>query len=59
MEAGSPAWRAGLRQADIIVSVNRRSVSSVDDIESVLKDAGDTLLLNIRRGETALYLVIR
>lgn len=59
VEAGNPAWRAGLRQADIIVSVNRRSVSSVDDIESVLKDAGDTLLLNIRRGETALYLVIR
>jgi Do/DeqQ family serine protease len=59
VEPGSPAWRAGLRQADIIVSVNRRGVSSVDEMESALENAGGTLLLNIRRGETALYLVIR
>ena len=33
VEPGSPAQEAGLRQGDVIVEVNRRSVNSIDDVK--------------------------
>lgn len=57
--AGSPAWRSGLRQGDLILSVNKRPIYSLQDVEqAVSKDTG-TLLLTIGRGDSALLLVIR
>jgi len=59
VEEGSPAWMAGLRKGDIIVSVNRQPVESTGDIEAALKKGGHGILLNIRRGEGALFILIR
>jgi len=58
VEHGSQAARAGLRKGDIIVSVNRQSVKSVDDIRKAAK-GNKGVLLNIQRGNGALFLVIK
>jgi len=59
VERGSAAAQAGLRRGDIIVSVNRVPVKNVKDIRRNAKDTGHGILLNIRRGNGALFLVIR
>ncbi len=58
VERGSPAARAGLRKGDIIVSVNRQPVKSVSDIRKAAK-GNKGILLNIQRGNGALFLVIK
>ncbi len=57
---GSPAWQGGLRPGDVIVSVNRRPVGDLMDLSGVLGHSGrQNLLLNVRRGNGALFLVMR
>lgn len=59
VERGSPAWSAGLRADDIIVSVNQLPVSSMSDMKKAVGRNPDALLLNIRRGNGPLFMVIR
>ncbi|MDE0390656.1 MAG: DegQ family serine endoprotease [Rhodospirillales bacterium] len=58
VEADSPAWNEGLREGDVIVEVNRQEVKSTDDILQVLEGSSPPLLLNIRRGEGARFILI-
>ena len=55
---GSPAAQRGLRPGDVIIAVNRRRVDGVDAIREIA-EGSQSLLLNIRRGSTALLLPIR
>jgi serine protease Do/serine protease DegQ len=55
----SRAYAAGLRSNDIITAVNRQSIESVGDFEAAVESARDALLLNVRRGDAALFIVIR
>ena len=59
IERGTPAWSAGLRADDIIVSINQRPVASMDAVAAAVQRNPDALLLNIRRGNSALFVVIR
>jgi serine protease Do/serine protease DegQ len=59
VERGSPAWRAGLRAGDIIVSINRQTLASVAEVAAAVRLSPNSLLLNVRRGKTALYIVIK
>jgi len=59
VEQGSPAWRNGLRQGDIITAVNRRDVSTVDELSSAIREAGAAIALNIVRDEARLFIVIQ
>jgi len=59
VEAGSPAWRNGLREGDVIVGVNRRRVTSVEEFKQALGRTRRALALDIIRGNTRLFLVIR
>jgi len=57
---GSQAWEAGLRQGDVIVSVNRQAVGNLMDLSQVLAQSrGSALLLNVRRGNGAFFVVVR
>ena len=59
VEPGSPAWQAGLRKDDIIVSVNRLRVRNVEEMREAVQRNQKALLLNIQRAGGALFLVIR
>ena len=59
VEPGSGAWRSGLREQDVILSINRVRIQSLEDVENAVAQIASGLLLNIRRGNSALFLVIR
>ena len=57
---GSPASDAGIQPGDLIKSVNRQSVNSVDEFEkSVGMTKGNKILLLIRRGEYSQFIVVQ
>ena len=58
VEVDTPAWNAGLREGDVILEVNRRKVKSTDEILSELEGSSPPLLLNIRRGDGARFILI-
>ena len=58
VERGSPAWRAGIRANDVITSVNRKEINSVAEMQQVINQSS-SLLLNIRRGNSALFLYLQ
>lgn len=55
----SPAARLGLENGDIIVGVNRKSAGNISDLRNLLDNAPGVIALNIRRGRTSLYLLLR
>jgi len=57
--ANSPAARIGLRNNDIIIGVNRMRTSNVNEFRSALDDAKGVIAINVKRGNSTLYLVIR
>jgi membrane-associated protease RseP (regulator of RpoE activity) len=56
---GSPAASAGLRPGDIIASINRKPVDSIETAKRLAERSRDGLLLNIRRGDQGLFMVLR
>ncbi len=54
---GSPAAQRGLRPGDVIIGVNRRKVTNLKEFQEGAQ--GQSLLLNIRRGNANLILPIR
>ena len=59
VEVRSPAWKAGLRKNDLIVSINRERVKNIDDARQVVSKHSAGVLLQIKRGDSALFLAIR
>ncbi len=59
LEPGSPAGNSGLRGGDIILSVNKRPVSTFKEMEQAIKIESRGLLLNIQRGSRGLFILIR
>ena len=55
----SPAWQAGLRDQDVITSVNRKPVADPGELMAAAAQAGGSLLLNIIRGDGSLFILIR
>lgn len=56
---GSAAARAGLRQGDVIMSANKQRVKSIAELRKAAAAAEDRLLLQVRRGRAALYIVLQ
>lgn len=59
VERQSRAWSAGLRVGDIVLSVNRKPVHSVEELRAALDGSKDRLLLHLRRGNGALFVIIQ
>ncbi|MBS1270156.1 MAG: Periplasmic serine endoprotease DegP [Gammaproteobacteria bacterium] len=55
---GSPAWDNELRGKDVITSVNRRRVRSLDEFRQSMHGSSG-LLFSVRRGRRAFFLAIR
>ncbi|TVQ68471.1 MAG: DegQ family serine endoprotease [Balneolaceae bacterium] len=58
VDANSPAARNGLQQLDVIVSLNRRPVTSVNEFHQGISaiDPGDVVLLQIVRGNNRFFI---
>lgn len=59
VQPNSPAWNAGMRRGDILESVNRKPVHSIEDVRRAVKSASGALLINLRRGNGSLFIVIK
>lgn len=58
VEEGTPAERIGLKEGDVIVAVNRSRVNTVGDLRRTLRDTQGVIALNVRRGNSQLYLIL-
>jgi serine protease Do/serine protease DegQ len=59
IKANSPAQRGGLRPGDVVVAVNRRAVTSLGELRQSVDPDGGRVLLNIQRGQMALFIVLQ
>jgi len=59
VEPGSAAARAGLAKDDLITSVNRKPVKTPDEFLAAATAGSGPLLLNVRRGDNAIFILIR
>lgn len=59
LEDRSPAQRLGLETDDIIVAVNRQRTKTTNDLRDVLDQAKGVIALNVIRGNSSLYILIR
>ena len=56
---GSPASRAGLRDGDIIIAVNRERVEDMAKFNKLAGVKDGQLLMHVQRGNGALFIIIR
>ena len=54
----SPAFAAGLRERDVIVSINQNPVHAPQELNQTATAEEGKLLLHIRRGEDALFIAV-
>ena len=59
LEERSPAARIGLEEGDIIQGVNRKRVTSVADLRAAIEDKQGVIALNVKRGDSSLFIVLR
>lgn len=57
--SNSPAAVSGLRRGDIITSINRQPVTNMEDARQAIKTSRRGVLLNIQRGNVALFMVLQ
>lgn len=61
IEPNSPAERAGLREGDILVELNRQEIRTVEDFERLTSklEAKSTVLVLLKRGRGTIFLSIK
>ena len=58
---GSAAAEAGMRRGDVIVSINRKKISTVGDYQRIMKKVtrGTNLTILVRRGDANIFFALR
>lgn len=60
VDPSGPAAEEGIRQGDVIISINRQPVEKFEDVTSVLEKAGDKpLVLLVARGDQTFYVTVQ
>ena len=59
IDEASSAYRQGLRQGDIIISINRKQTYDFQDARRAIRDEGKPLLLHVLRKSNRLFIAIR
>ena len=59
VDRGSAAWRAGLRNGDVIINANRTDVRNTDELRAAVPDENAPLLLRVNRNGGVFFVVIR
>jgi serine protease Do len=57
-EAGGPAASAGIQPGDVILAVNGRPVSNVDQLKQMVTQAGNSLALLIQRDNAQIFVPV-
>ena len=57
VEADTPAWQAGLRPGDTLLSVNQQRVSTIEDVTKASAKGGK-LLVQVARGEQGVFFAV-
>jgi serine protease Do/serine protease DegQ len=57
--AGSRAWQAGFRPADIIYGVNRRRTRTFAELQAALRGSDSGYTINLLRGDFTVTIVVR
>jgi serine protease DegQ len=55
----SPAWQQGLRDDDIILSVNNKNVTNMDELEKAISDKTKPLLLQVVRKNNSYFKLLK
>ncbi|OCG18618.1 MULTISPECIES: Do family serine endopeptidase [unclassified Gilliamella] len=55
----SPASRLSLQEGDLITGVNKERVTNIADLRKIIDSSPSVIALNIVRGHTRLYLILR
>ncbi|ART80823.1 Do family serine endopeptidase [Oceanisphaera avium] len=55
----SPAARSGLEKNDVIIGVNRKRITDLNDLRKIIEAKPEVIALNIQRGQSSIYLVLR
>ena len=58
IHTASPAFQAGIRPGDVVVSANKRPVRDLDELEAAVGKSPE-VLLNIQRGGNAFFVLLR
>lgn len=56
---GTMGARSGLRTGDVVLGVNRREVSSLDELRQWLQGGRGNILLNVQRGNSVFLLLLQ
>ncbi|MFP1813128.1 serine endoprotease DegP [Lonsdalea quercina] len=59
VKSGSAAARIGLKPGDVILGVNQQAVANIGELRKILDSKPPVLALNIRRGDSSLYLLLQ
>ena len=59
IKSGSPAWYAGLREGDVVVSVNRYVVTTAEEMARAIGVSRQGILFNVRRGRRSLFVLVQ
>ncbi|HID55705.1 TPA: PDZ domain-containing protein [Candidatus Poribacteria bacterium] len=59
VKPGSPGYEAGIQPGDLITEVERKPVKSIDQFREKVKDLKGDVLLHLRRGKGALFVVVK
>lgn len=59
VEEGSPAALAGLQKNDVVVAVNRQVVQNLTDLRKIIGTRPGVIALQIMRGDSSLYILVR
>ena len=59
VQPGSAAWQTNLRKGDIIMSINKQHVASFDEMKKAIGLSRRGILMNIQRGNMALFVLVQ
>ncbi|WP_199609678.1 DegQ family serine endoprotease [Flocculibacter collagenilyticus] len=59
IDANSPAAQIGLEEGDVILGINRRRIENLAELRKALNNASGVIALNIQRGNSRSYILIR
>ncbi|WP_130834064.1 serine endoprotease DegP [[Erwinia] mediterraneensis] len=59
VKPGSAAARIGLKKGDVILGVNQQRINNLGELRKILDGKPSVLALNVKRGDSSLYLLMQ